>query len=141
MSESDVYRRQILTYKDGPRAERVIVLYFPLYKVTYLRPFDTKGTIYVLPVFTGGVMPPWTLVILTTWLCGSTALLTARTMEAVVSSSPAPPSDLARWELGRNTTRLLDHLLQGYDRRLRPGFGGEFYYCRSLGAKGCYLSL
>ena len=23
MSESDVYRRQILTYKDGPRAERV----------------------------------------------------------------------------------------------------------------------
>ena len=23
MSESDLYRRQILTYKDGPRAERV----------------------------------------------------------------------------------------------------------------------
>ena len=28
-------------------------------------------------------------------------------------------------EMVQNTTMLLDELLQGYDQRLRPGFGGK----------------
>ena len=35
-----------------------------------------------------------------------------------------PEKDLPA-DLARNTTRLLDRLLDGYDKRLRPGFGGE----------------
>lgn len=31
-----------------------------------------------------------------------------------------------REEIVRNTTQLLDKLLQGYDKRLRPGFGGDY---------------
>ncbi len=29
-------------------------------------------------------------------------------------------------DVARNTTQLLDQLLQGYDSRLRPGFGGAY---------------
>ena len=33
---------------------------------------------------------------------------------------------LVNQDVARNTTQLLDQLLQGYDSRLRPGFGGKF---------------
>ena len=33
---------------------------------------------------------------------------------------------LVSQDVARNTTQLLDQLLQGYDSRLRPGFGGKF---------------
>ena len=36
-SESDVYRRQILTYKDGPRADRVKAQSFPRQSVPLMR--------------------------------------------------------------------------------------------------------
>ena len=32
---------------------------------------------------------------------------------------------LVSQDVARNTTLLLDQLLQGYDSRLRPGFGGK----------------
>ena len=38
-SESDVYRRQILSYKDGPRAERVKTHKTSLFEYTVLRCF------------------------------------------------------------------------------------------------------
>ncbi len=31
-------------------------------------------------------------------------------------------------DVARNTTQLLDQLLQGYDSRLRPGFGGKLHF-------------
>ena len=47
-SGSDVYRRQILTYKDGPRTERVKPL---SYRYAYLTLFLPSTTIIVFNVF------------------------------------------------------------------------------------------
>ena len=35
---------------------------------------------------------------------------------------------LVSQDVARNTTLLLDQLLQGYDSRLRPGFGGKLTF-------------
>ena len=35
---------------------------------------------------------------------------------------------LVSQDVARNTTLLLDQLLQGYDSRLRPGFGGKLAF-------------
>ena len=60
-------------------------------------------------------------------MCDSFLFFLVLLLSACVDSYwlPAKASMSTKKEMVRNTTALLDQLLKGYDKRLRPGFGGK----------------